>query len=112
MKTNTQTWELVIDHIPYRWTHFVFAWSEKSGIQLFKNGNWRSQSLYPTANKDQFTRKEPSKRLFVGKHYETSDTVLPQVFQLMDLFVVKRKLLPSDISSFIYKGKPHLFLQS
>ena len=109
VKSDNHMWELTIDWIPYRWTHFTFTWSKHWGIQHFEDGIWKSELRFSTLKPDIIFRH--SNWLNFGRSYPFSTTnIVHQVFFIRDLFIVKRQLLPSEINSFIYKGKKRFFL--
>ena len=109
MKSDSRAWELLIDRIPYHWTHFTFTWHKNWGIQHFENGILKSELRSPSAHTEIIFKSSSS--LNIGKSNSLAeDEIMAQVLTIMDLFVVKRQLLPSEIKSFIHEGRYSYFL--
>ena len=78
----------------------MFTWSEESGIQFYENGNLKGQSKEPSQFIEaKFTRD--SEFFYVGANLEID---APNMFDVANLFVLKRFTLPNEATSLAYNG--------
>ena len=85
----------------------MFTWSEKSGIQFYENGNLKQQSKEPSQFIEaKFTRD--SEFFYVGANREID---APNMFDVANLFVLKRFALPNEATSLAYNGNLFFVLQ-
>ena len=78
----------------------MFTWSERSGIQFYENGNLKEQSKEPSQFIEaKFTRD--SDFFYVGANREID---APNMFDMANLFVLKRFALPNEATSLAYNG--------
>ena len=100
IQTDSAMWEVHWEWITYKWTHLIFTWSEKSGIQFYENGNLKKQSKKPSQYiETKFAR--PAETFYVGMNRHTD---VPNMFDMANLFVLKRFLLPNEATSLVYNG--------
>ena len=100
VQADTTRWEIKWQWVTYQWTHLIFSWHENTGIHFYENGILKMHLKKPS----HFTEArflEPSQTFIVGFN---SKHRFRHVFDVANLFVLKRSLLPYEAKSLVYNG--------
>ena len=100
VQTDSAFWELSWEWITYGWTHILFTWSEQLGIHFYENGNFQMQTKEPSEFVEAKFVRYPDK-LVLGRNDVNNH---PHAFELANLFILKRSVLPYEAKYLVHDG--------
>ncbi|XP_028403045.1 uncharacterized protein LOC114525810 [Dendronephthya gigantea] len=98
VQADRAVWEVFWEWQTHEWTHLAFTWSEKAGIKVYENADFKMAAKEPS----RFTEAKYlriSDKFMIGKK---SNLTVSHKFRMANLFVLKRFTPPLEYKSMIY----------
>ena len=100
IQTDSAMWEVRWQWITYQWTHLIFSWNEQTGLHFYENGILMRHSE-SASQRTEARFQYISDKLIIGQN---SKNIPTHIFDVANLFVLKRFVLPYEAKSLVYDG--------